>query len=442
MTELPQAFVAQMAAQLKGETAAFLHTYEEPYWRGIRMNPYKKASALPEDCLEKIPWEENGFYLSTESAAGSEVLHDAGAWYIQEPSAMIPAAVLNAQPGEYILDLCAAPGGKATQSGLRMRGQGIIVCNEPVWERAKILSQNIERMGIPNALVVSAFPEQLADRWPEAFDAIQVDAPCSGEGMFRRHPETRNEWTADSPVRCAKRQADILHQAAIMLRAGGRLVYSTCTMNCTENENIIEAFLAGHPEFELVPFSLPGIDAPDGMKTCYPYQMKGEGHFVALLHKKGSAERIWHAAVGVPHPSKEAMKLLHDFCPEQAANIAWKSEIRQHNQKDAAEKLCFLPDMPDCTGIRIARCGLTLGSVQKGIFTPDHAWAMSIFPPECAKIALTKERAQAYQRGEAIPADGKGWVLACYDGIALGWGKLSEGMMKNHYPKGLRRPAR
>jgi 16S rRNA C967 or C1407 C5-methylase (RsmB/RsmF family)/NOL1/NOP2/fmu family ribosome biogenesis protein len=442
MTELPQAFVFQMAAQLKGETAAFLHTYEEPYQRGIRMNPYKKASNLPEGCLEKVPWEENGFYLSTESTAGSDVLHDAGAWYIQEPSAMIPAAVLNAQPGEHILDLCAAPGGKATQSGLRMRGQGMIICNEPVWERAKVLSQNIERMGIPNALVVSAYPEQLAARWPEAFDAIQVDAPCSGEGMFRRHPETRDEWTADSPVRCAKRQADILHQASIMLRPGGRLVYSTCTMNRTENEDTVDTFLSVHPEFELVPFSLPGIDAPDGMKTCYPHQIKGEGHFVALLHKKGPSERIWHAAVSLKQPSKEAMKLLHDFCPEQAANIAWKNEIRQRNQKDEPEKLCFLPDIPDCTGIRIARCGLTLGSVQKGIFAPDHAWAMSIFPPDCPQIALTKEQAQAYQRGETISADGKGWALACYDGIALGWGKLSEGIMKNHYPKGLRRPAR
>lgn len=184
MTELPQAFLSQMAAQLKGEMAAFLRTYDEPYQRGLRVNPWKRPTRLPDDCGERVPWEENGHYLALTSTAGADVLHEAGAWYLQEPSAMLPAAVLNAQPGgAHVLDLCAAPGGKSTQSGLRMGGQGVLVCNEPVWERAKILSQNIERMGIPNALVVSAYPDQLAQRWPEAFDAIQVDAPCSGEGM-------------------------------------------------------------------------------------------------------------------------------------------------------------------------------------------------------------------------------------------------------------------
>ena len=149
MTELPQAFLSQMAAQLKGEMAAFLRTYDEPYQRGLRVNPWKRPTRLPDDCGERVPWEENGHYLALTSTAGADVLHEAGAWYLQEPSAMLPAAVLNAQPGEHVLDLCAAPGGKSTQSGLRMGGQGVLVCNEPVWERAKILSQNIERMGIP-----------------------------------------------------------------------------------------------------------------------------------------------------------------------------------------------------------------------------------------------------------------------------------------------------
>lgn len=282
MTELPQAFLSQMAAQLKGEMAAFLRTYDEPYQRGLRVNPWKRPTRLPEDCGERVPWEENGHYLALTSTAGADVLHEAGAWYLQEPSAMLPAAVLNAQPGEHVLDLCAAPGGKSTQSGLRMGGQGVLVCNEPVWERAKILSQNIERMGIPNALVVSAYPDQLAQRWPEAFDAIQVDAPCSGEGMFRRHPETRAEWSPESPAGCAKRQAEILDCAAEMLRPGGRMVYSTCTMNRTENEDTVDAFLSRHADFSAEAFSLPGADAPDGMLTCYPHRMKGEGHFVRI----------------------------------------------------------------------------------------------------------------------------------------------------------------
>ena len=177
MTELPQAFLSQMAAQLKGEMAAFLRTYDEPYQRGLRVNPWKRPTRLPDDCGARVPWEENGHYLALTSTAGADVLHEAGAWYLQEPSAMLPAAVLNAQPGEHVLDLCAAPGGKSTQSGLRMGGQGVLVCNEPVWERAKILSQNIERMGIP-----------------KGFDFIQEeDIPTNWRSAGQRH-STRFRW--------------------------------------------------------------------------------------------------------------------------------------------------------------------------------------------------------------------------------------------------------
>ena len=387
MTELPQAFLSQMAAQLKGEMAAFLRTYDEPYQRGLRVNPWKRPTLLPEDCGERVPWEENGHYLALTSTAGADVLHEAGAWYLQEPSAMLPAAVLNAQPGEHVLDLCAAPGGKSTQSGLRMGGQGVLVCNEPVWERAKILSQNIERMGIPNALVVSAYPDQLAQRWPEAFDAIQVDAPCSGEGMFRRHPETRAEWSPESPAGCAKRQAEILDRAAEMLRPGGRMVYSTCTMNRTENEDTVDAFLSRHADFSLKAFSLPGADAPD-------------------------------------------------------ANVMRTGSGKPGRSRDESVTLSCLPDRPVCDGIQVVRCGLQLGTVQKKLFVPDHAWAMSIFPPDVPRVALSREDARRYQAGETLPADGKGWALACCDAIPLGWGKISDGQMKNHYPKGLRRPLR
>ena len=355
---------------------------------------------------------------------------------------MLPAAVLNAQPGEHVLDLCAAPGGKSTQSGLRMGGQGVLVCNEPVWERAKILSQNIERMGIPNALVVSAYPDQLAQRWPEAFDAIQVDAPCSGEGMFRRHPETRAEWSPESPAGCAKRQAEILDRAAEMLRPGGRMVYSTCTMNRTENEDTVDAFLSRHADFSAEAFSLPGADAPDGMLTCYPHRMKGEGHFVAFLRKHGDAPCNWQKAPEKDAPSKEALQALHTFCPAASANVMRNGSGKPGRNRDESVTLSCLPDRPVCDGIQVVRCGLQLGTVQKKLFVPDHAWAMSIFPPDVPRVALTREDARRYQAGETLPADGKGWALACCDGIPLGWGKISDGQMKNHYPKGLRRPLR
>lgn len=432
MNQLPKVFVDRMAAQLQDELPAFLRTYEEPYQRGIRLNPLKAVDGthLPEGLLEAVPWEPTGHYLSLDSKAGADILHEAGAWYLQEPSAMIPAAVLNAQPGEHILDLCAAPGGKTTQNALRMAGQGMIVCNEPIGDRARILSRNVERMGVTNAIVVSAWPEKLADVWPEAFDAIQCDAPCSGEGMFRRHPETRDEWNPESPAGCAKRQGDILDSAAVMLRPGGRMVYSTCTLNKIENEGVVEAFLLRHPDFELMPFELPGLSAPQGMLTIYPHRIKGEGHFVALLRRKGDGRAVWQTASPKNAPDKAAMKVLQEFLPGQQANLFFGNELR------------YCPDFPELSkakGVTVLRSGLHLGTVKGKVFIPDHAWAVSNAAPAVPRVHLTEEEAWLYLNGQVIPADGKGWVLACYAGLPLGWGKVSEGMMKNHYPKGLRR---
>ena len=432
MNQLPKVFVDRMAAQLQDELPAFLRTYEEPYQRGIRLNPLKAVDGthLPEGLLEAVPWEPTGHYLSLDSKAGADILHEAGAWYLQEPSAMIPAAVLNAQPGEHILDLCAAPGGKTTQNALRMAGQGMIVCNEPIGDRARILSRNVERMGVTNAIVVSAWPEKLADVWPEAFDAIQCDAPCSGEGMFRRHPETRDEWNPESPAGCAKRQGDILDSAAVMLRPGGRMVYSTCTLNKIENEGVVEAFLLRHPDFELMPFELPGLSAPQGMLTIYPHRIKGEGHFVALLRRKGDGRAFWQTASPKNAPDKAAMKVLQEYLPGQQANLFFGNELR------------YCPDFPELSkakGVTVLRSGLHLGTVKGKVFIPDHAWAVSNAAPAVPRVHLTEEEAWLYLNGQVIPADGKGWVLACYAGLPLGWGKVSDGMMKNHYPKGLRR---
>ena len=312
MNTLPRQFVENMAGRLGDELPAFLRSYEEPYLRGIRLNPLKavEAAALPEGIGEPVPWEPFGCYLAMDSDAGATPLHEAGAFNLQEPSAMLPAAVLNPQPGERVLDLCAAPGGKSTQLGLRMAGQGLLVCNEPVPKRAQVLARNVERMGLTNALVVCAMPRQLADRWPEGFDAIQVDAPCSGEGMFRRHPETRAEWTAESPAGCARRQAEILDCAAEMVRPGGRIVYSTCTMNPVENEDTVAAFCQRHPDFSPEAFSLPGADAPEGMLTCYPHRMKGEGHFVALLRRAGEGTASAAADSSLPRPDKQQLTAL------------------------------------------------------------------------------------------------------------------------------------
>lgn len=431
MSALPQAFVDRMRETLGEELAAFLEAMEAPYERGIRHNPLKPTDAPVEGLLDPVPWTKTGYYLSLESQAGALPLHEAGAYYLQEPSAMLPAAVLNAQPGETVLDLCAAPGGKSTQLALQMAGRGLIVCNEPVSKRAAILARNIERMGVTNTLVVSAMPDQLAKKWPEGFDAIQVDAPCSGEGMFRRHPETREEWSPESPAGCAKRQADILDEAAKMVRPGGRIVYSTCTMNPIENEDTVAAFLARHGDFALAGFDLPGASAPSGMLTCYPHRMRGEGHFVALLRRSGDGVASLPEDKSLPKPDKAQIKLYRDFAGMQAPQPT----------HCLGETLVYLPGCPDVRGLKVLRCGLHLGAAKGKLFQPDHAWAVAADAPNFPRVPLTEEQAALYQRGEVIPVDDavRGWVLPTLHGLCLGWGKASGGQMKNHYPKGLRR---
>lgn len=432
MNELPQAFVARMTELLQDEAAAFLRSYEEPYWRGLRMNPLKTVDALLiPGLLEPVPWEPNGFYLAQESNAGAIPLHEAGAYYLQEPSAMLPAAVLDPQPGEKVLDLCAAPGGKTTQLALRMRGEGLLVSNEPVLKRAQILSRNVERMGITNALVVSSMPGPLAKRWPGGFDAVQVDAPCSGEGMFRRHPETRDEWTAEAPAGCAKRQAEILDSAAELVRPGGRIVYSTCTLNPIENEETVAAFCARHPDFSPRAFALPGACAPTGMLTCYPHRMRGEGHFVALLVRAGDGEAQLPRDASLPKPDKAMAKALQAFAMDVPAPTAMLGDT-----------LVYLPECPDVRGLKVLRVGLHLGAMKGKVFLPDHAWAVSAAAPGMLRVPLTEEQARRYQAGETIPVDDglRGFVLPTLHGLHLGWGKISDGIMKNHYPKGLRRP--
>ena len=431
MSQLPKAFAERMTALLGEEAEAFFHTYEEPYCRGVRLNPLKPVdSSLVPGLMERVPWEETGWYLSGDSPAGALPLHEAGAYYLQEPSAMLPAAVLAPQPGERVLDLCAAPGGKTTQLALRMAGQGLLVSNEPVPKRAQVLSRNVERMGIVNALVVSALPAQLAARWPGGFDAVQVDAPCSGEGMFRRHPETMAEWTADSPAGCARRQAEILDGAAALVRPGGRIVYSTCTLNPTENEDTVAAFCARHPEFSLRPFSLPGAEAPSGMLTCYPHRMRGEGHFVALLQREGEEAAQLNEDASLPHPERQAVQALRTFAPDAPAPTAMLGDTLVH-----------LPGCPDVRGLRVLRAGLHLGQMKGKTFMPDHAWAMACLPPEVPRVPLTAAQAARYQAGETVdmPDVPRGFVLPTLAGLALGWGKVSDGVMKNHYPKGLRR---
>ena len=292
MNTLPEAYIVQMK-RLLGEAGFFAYenSLSQPVTRALRVNlllcPDGNPPAKIEGMGERVPWAAGAYFVEGDARPGLSPLHEGGLFYLQEPSAMTAVTALDPKPGEKVLDLCAAPGGKSTQIAALMAGQGLLVSNEPVPSRAQILSRNIERMGVRNAVVTSAYPQELAPHFTGFFDRILVDAPCSGEGMFRRQPEARDEWTENAPRGCADRQMEILSEAAKMLAPGGRMVYSTCTFNDTENEDVLARFLALHPEFSLVPFSLPSLpQAKEGYLHLYPHEMRGEGHFVSLLEKR------------------------------------------------------------------------------------------------------------------------------------------------------------
>lgn len=426
--KLPDAFVERMRQQLGDEMPAFLSSLEETPARGIRLNPLKPTkAALRYTEAGSVPWETDGYMLPGESDAGSTILHAAGAFYIQEPGAMLPARVLDARPGEKILDLCAAPGGKTTQIGCAMRGEGLLVCNEPVPKRAQILSGNIERMGLPNTIVICEMPCRLAEKWPEGFDAVLVDAPCSGEGMFRRNPETRKEWTAAKAEGCAARQREILSAAAGLVRPGGRLVYSTCTYNPSENEENVRWFTGQYPAFHPEGFFIPGINAPDGMFTCYPHRLQGEGQFAALLRKDGEGTAFLPADRSLPKPDKTESKLFSSAFPSLPEPTHLFGKV-----------MISMPEMPEVKGIRIFRAGLHLGEIRGKAAIPDHAAALCFRTSGIQAAELNADEAVRYASGEIIPGESAGWTMMRWKGLTIGWGKGSEGMIKNHYPKALR----
>ncbi len=432
--KMPAGFEEEMALILKEELKPFLLSLAGEAVRGIRPRP--GLGDLSGDGLDPIPWAPEARYLKADSRAGGRVLHDAGAYYLQEPSAMAPAAILCPRPGEWVLDLCAAPGGKSTQLAGMMDGRGLLLCNEVVPERAKVLSGNIERMGIANAMVTSAPTDRLSCLLPGRFDRILVDAPCSGEGMFRRHPESRDEWNPGLPAMCAERQARILDDAAVMLKTGGTLVYSTCTFSRTENEETVARFLERHPDFEMLPFALPGCSpSPEGTLRLWPHRQRGEGHFAAAMIRTGTAETVRKPPLRAPRPEKESEGVL-SFLRDTVPGVSWDpGRIARRG-----DGYVYLPEgAPELPGIRVLRCGLCLGARKGKVFAPDHALARAFGAGR--KVSLGGEEAAAYMMGETLPAPAGsgGWAAACYQGVSLGWVKISDGLMKNHYPKGIRR---
>ncbi len=442
---LPEAFLKRMENQLNDEYAEFIASYALPKLQGLRLNRLKGRKSPAVFSLEPIPWAEDGFYYAEGERPGKHPYFEAGVYYIQEPSAMAVVPCLAPQRGERILDLCAAPGGKTTQIASLMQNEGLLVTNEIHPARAKILSQNVERMGICNAVVTNETPEGLSKRFPAFFDRILVDAPCSGEGMFRKDPKACEEWSLENVEMCAKRQMDILSEAQKMLRVGGRLVYSTCTFSPEENEGTISRFLQQYPEFVLeqptlqdsfskgrAEFAAAPVKDIEKTIRIWPHRTRGEGHFIAVLKKqRGDESRALPAIRGekrLPEGfemfAKEVLKI-----PLSGCTLLF------------GENLYLAPeDMIDLRGLKVVRPGLHLGMFKKNRFEPSHALALALKPEQVTKtVSLTMEQAGAYLKGLTLSVAGeKGWNLVEVDGYSLGWGKWSDGILKNHYPKGLR----
>ena len=482
-SSLPQPFLDRMAGLLGDEYAAFLASYAAAPGVGLRVNtlkltPDRFRTLAPFD-LAPVAWSPDAFLVPEDAQPGKHPYHAAGLYYLQDPSAMIPAALLDPQPGERVLDLAAAPGGKATHIAALMGDDGLLVANEIHPKRVWALAENLERWGVRNAVVTNETPERLADRFAGCFDRVLLDAPCSGEGMMRgsgrgsgggsgrKSEVARVEWAPELVQGCALRQSTILADAARLVRPGGRLVYSTCTFAPEENEGTIARFLRDYPDFELIePVRLPGFGPgrpdwlPDSERVSgleravrlWPHTGPGEGHFVAVLQKCADVGRSplersdWRCAP----PPKPLLGFYTGFCRETLIAIPAEARLAV-----VGSYLYALPDgLPGpstgsgrgsgrgLTGLRFIHPGWWLGTFKKHRFEPSHALALGLRSGDARRVVdLPSGEAEvlAYLRGETLSSAGEeGWSLVAVDGFPLGWGKRVNGRVKSHYPRGLR----
>ena len=428
---LPALFLERMKNMLGKDYDAYLQSLERPRAVALRFNPLKGAQPALPFVQEQVPWEKNGYYYDPESRPGLHPYHEAGVYYLQEASAMSAVALLQPQPGEKICDLCAAPGGKTTQIAGAMNGEGFLLCNEIHPTRSKILSRNIERMAVSNALVTNESPAALAKKYPGYFDRVLVDAPCSGEGMFRKEEAAVTDWSEEAVQHCANRQREILESAAVLLKPGGRLVYSTCTFAPEENEQTVEFFLQNHKEFIPETVEAPWFaPAGQGMFRLWPHKLLGEGHFVAVLRKaEGEDTNL---------PLEEAQKLPKVFTEFAAA---MGIVLPEGKAVQFGSSLYWAPrELPQLRGVKVLRPGLELGEVKKDRFEPAHALALWLKNWKCVhNLSWDSQEISQYMHGLTIPSEKKGWCLVTVDGYSIGWGKGDGKVLKNHYPKGLRR---
>ena len=466
MMNLPIEFEKKMKAFLGNEWDDFLYSYDNNRFQALRFNTLKVQSqeermrilkVLGISSDKRVSWANEAYYFDENVRPGKHPYHEMGLYYIQEPSAMTPASVLDIE------------GGKSTQLATYLGDSGLLVSNEINTQRSRILSQNIERMGIKNAIVTNEDSFVLASHFPGFFNAIQVDAPCSGEGMFRKLPEAIEQWSMENVAICAARQKEILDNAAVMLKPGGVIVYSTCTFSKEENEDVIEYFLERHPDFTL-----------EEMERFWPHKVDGEGHIVAKLVRRGSVNelgadydvcedscnKVEDTGLKVdrktkknknsknrknetkPALTKENMKLLSEFLDETISEdvAAW---IKNSRLVMFGEQLHRLPDMEvDIKGLKVQRAGLHIGEFKKQRFEPSHSLALALKLSEAknvVKLTWDDPQTTGFFNGQSVMLSDelaaeckKGWALVCVDGYTAGWGKVNGTQVKNHYPKGLR----
>ena len=468
MISLPIEFENRMKDMLGSEYDELLKSYEDTKKVGIRVNTLKNSveefkKSFPYD-LREVKWCDTGFIADGDEKYGRLALHDAGAFYMQEPSAMsVVSAVLSVKDirGLKVLDLCAAPGGKSTQLAAAMQGEGLLISNEINRDRALILSSNIERMGVKNAVVLNETPDRIADAFEEYFDVIVVDAPCSGEGMFRKDDTAITEWSPDNVKMCAERQRDILDAVVTTLNPGGILAYSTCTFAPEEDEIQIANLLEQYPEFELIDVPVfahfdkghaewlnkeYSPEIKESIKKCarlWPHKIEGEGHFVCVLKKTGEPDKAFEKSGKKKEKfnnqtDRKSFEIINEFFSNNIKDFTLKRE----DTIISSEYAYLLPAGfdKDLKKLKVIRSGLQLGMIKKDRFEPSHSLAMALKKEEAVRcIELDEDEALKYRHGEEIRKDcDNGWTLVCVDGVSLGWGKAVNGVIKNHYPKGLR----
>lgn len=490
-TDLPSAFADRMKTMLgEEEFGCFLSSYASDNRKALRANLLKlsreelKAMVPGEWDLIPVPWEESGACYATaeDVRPGKHPYHEMGLYYMQEPSAMAVAAFSGAARGERILDLCAAPGGKSTQLAAAMQGKGILISNEIHPARAKILSQNIERIGARNVIVTNETPQHLAERFPGYFDRVVVDAPCSGEGMFRKEEQAIPMWSPENVTSCALRQQEILDAAARMVCPGGTLVYSTCTFAPEEDEAGIGAFLKKHPDFSVD--DLPGelgdkmeqfgfcrgnrewvkmlgeedeeiLREIEGSLRLWPHRLKkpgGEGHFLCRMKRAGIHPHPAEAAETSTLKKKKGKAGKTDNTAAEylefekaALTVPFLEQCSEDTRGKLirfGEEIYLEPEGLSLAGLKVLRPGLHLGTLRKNRFEPSHALALALKAGDVrSSYACTEPEMQAYQRGDSIPCERElaGWTLMLLDGFPAGWAKAAGGMLKNHYPRGLRK---